>query len=287
MKKQTLSAIIGAISAATILAAAVLQLLAFFLSYDAQIYYFQVGAPLPLAAAICAIVGGALGVAFATLSPRDLKTPFSGNFPAAAPAALTSILAAATMVAAPGILAKLSAVFLFFSTFYFLLSAFSIFKLSDSFVALLGFCPIIACALLNAYYYFDASVEMNAPIKILLQTALLFAMLYFTGEVRFLLGRQHPKLYLVLAFCTVASAALTLAFPILFFLGLLPRLDYALGAALSCGIAATVICRVICLIRPKHPLPEEEIPEGSEETPDAEASDAIPDAIEQEEGETE
>ena len=90
---------------------------------------------------------------------------------------------------------------------------------------------------------------MNAPLKVTAQTALLFAMLAYTGEIRFLLGRAMPRLYLSLSLCALATSALcALPFSLCFVLGLTDRFDYA-GVALMMGlISVTLIARILSLL---------------------------------------
>ena len=92
-------------------------------------------------------------------------------------------------------------------------------------------------------------MEMNSPVKVTVQTALLFAMLYYTAELRYLLDRRKPRLYLALAMLTLASSALSaVAIPVAFCLGHLSRMDYLAGAILTLGIAVTVLLRIFFLL---------------------------------------
>ncbi len=255
MNKKPLAAVLGGVSALAITASAVLQILSLLLSYESEIHFYRVGAVLPTVAAICAVVGAVAGIVCASIIPvkRETAYPLSGSVIPMIPAALASLVTAFVMLTADGILAKLTSVFLFLSVAYFVLTAYKVIRVSGNLLAFLGFCPPAACALFNAYYYFDTSIEMNAPVKVLLQAALLFSMLYFTGEIRFLFDRQRPRFYLMLAACMLASTALTLSIPIAFAAGLVTRLDYLVGALFLCGITATAVCRVVHMLR--HPLP--------------------------------
>ncbi len=62
--------------------------------------------------------------------------------------------------------------------------------------ALAGFAPTFFCALLIAYVYFDMTVAMNNPQKLLLQFGFASLMLYCTSELRFVLCKPAPRLYL-------------------------------------------------------------------------------------------
>ena len=118
---------------------------------------------------------------------------------------------------------------------------------------LLGSTAVLGCALLNAYYYFDVSVEMNAPIKVLLQTALLFAMIYYTCELRFLLGRGKPRLFLVFAYATVAASSLcAISLPVALLCGIIQKPIYAMGAVTLLGISLTATLRLFYLYKEEN-----------------------------------
>ncbi len=229
--------------------AAFLQCIAMRTSYETNTNYFKIGAILPFVAILFAVVGAVCGILAACLMSADKKgqTPFSSR--------LTSSLSAAFGFLFSSVLLMLygKAVWFTIPTVLILLLAavYSVFCgtvnrcTHSSSVALLGFSAVIGCALLNAYYYFDSSVEMNAPVKVSLQTALLFAMLYYTGELRYLLGREKPRLYRILAHCTISACAVSsLPVMISYGLGITDRADYFAGALLSLGIAVTAVFRV-------------------------------------------
>jgi hypothetical protein len=108
----------------------------------------------------------------------------------------------------------------------------------------LGFIPPIACALLVAILYFDNSLEINAPLKVATQCALLPLMLYFTAELRYMLGRELPRLYVALALGSLAASSLCiLTVPVASITGRFEN-AYCLFAALAIiGINATVALR--------------------------------------------
>ena len=124
--------------------------------------------------------------------------------------------------------------------------------------------------MVNVYCYFDASLEMNAPVKVTVQTALLFTMLALTAELRFPLGRAKPRLYLILSWC--AAAALSLPSFSILFGGATERGDYRAFGAVTLGLFATVLLRLLCYLglipedKPTEPaLAEDEINEAIEE----------------------
>lgn len=239
------------VSVGVSLLAAVLQLVAILVSFEYATNYFSVGALLPAIAAIAAVIGGIVGIVAACLMPKEgfTASPFPKfdffTFPAAflfLAFGVTLLFSndateSARALRAPTIVACLLA------AFYCTLSALpTIRKSHKSLTALVGFAAPIACALTNAYYYFDLSVEMNAPLKYCVQVPLLFAMLYFLGEIRYLIGEPKPRFFLALSACTLASAALcAFAFPAAFLQGAITRFDYVMGALL-----VLAICIGIC-----------------------------------------
>ncbi len=76
-----------------------------------------------------------------------------------------------------------------------------------------GFAAVIACALLSVLLYFDMSTEMNAPVKSLLQAGFLSSMIFFTTELRLLLGKPLPRLLAILSSLILTVGSLT-ALPI-------------------------------------------------------------------------
>ena len=252
MNKQKISFSLGLGAAVMILGAAIVQAAAIPLAFDKGGHYFAIHSPLPLIASLLALFGGALGIGASvladkqTLSPTPFSPPLS-SLPSAVGFAVGGI---AVLLSAPSSLGKLAGILLLFSALYALTFSFgSQSEEKKKSFAALGAAPVLAFALLNAHLYFDVTVEMNAPIKVTAQTALLFAMLTYTGEIRFLLGRAMPRLYLSLAFCTLAASALcALPFSLSYLLGLTDRLDYA-GIAFMLGlISVTLIARILSLL---------------------------------------
>ena len=110
----------------------------------------------------------------------------------------------------------------------------------SSALTVLGFAPILSCILLNAYYYFDLSFEMNTPVKMTLQVSLILIMLCYTGELRFLLGRSLPQLYLILhGWAQAVGALCAVSVPIAFVFDRFHRVDYAAGALLIFTVLLT------------------------------------------------
>ncbi|MBQ8310209.1 MAG: hypothetical protein IJX80_04250 [Clostridia bacterium] len=252
MKKQALSTIFKYAFLASTAASAILQTVAMLLSYDPNANYFLMNAPLPYVATAFAVLGAICGVLFSvyhTPAAED-ASPFSGSLLPSLPAALGMLACAALMLLSDGgMLATITALLLFPAALYTLLCGTAAQVKQAPVLALLGFTAVIACALMNAHYYFDASLEMNAPIKVTIQTSLLFAMLSYTAELRYLLDRKKPRLFLALSMMTVGVSALpAVSIPIAFCCGIISRLDCLAGALLTLGIAITTLLRVCHLL---------------------------------------
>lgn len=236
--------------------------LSMLLCYDRSANYFTVGAVLPFFTVALAIVAATVGIIAAILFPRDQlnTTPFSNRIQESLPAAIAMLLCGVCLLLPQSTsfaLRLITTLLLLTSAAYVMLRSrrSNRFNPSTSFV-LLGFTPAIACVLLTAYYYFDTSMEMNAPVKVMVQTAVLCAMLYFTCELRYLLGRQKPRLYLALSLCTLAASSLTaIAVPLSYAFGIFNRADYLAGAVLGLGISITVLLRLKRLLTPAETAP--------------------------------
>ncbi len=76
----------------------------------------------------------------------------------------------------------------------------------------LGLCAVIFFALYATYLYFEASLPINAPNKLVDQMAYLFASLFMLFETRISLDRQTPRAYVALGL-TAASIAAYSAIP--------------------------------------------------------------------------
>ncbi len=230
-----------------ICAGAVLLTVAMLTVYEPATSYFPPSTTLPLLAVLCTFLGAVCGGVAVFLGDCNnmIASPFS--LPAALSSGIGFLLG--------GILLLLNAtlpwsvptaLFFFAAALYAFLSGTSYVKERSSFMAFLGFLTVIACALGNVYCYFDISLEMNAPVKIILQTALLFSMIYYTGEIRFLLGREKKRFYLILAFCALAANALSaFAFPITYFQGALARIDYFALSVSSLGMFLSLFARIL------------------------------------------
>ena len=254
MKRTNIFSILRYAAFACAWIASLLQAIAIFTNYGTRANYFHPGSVLPFIAALVAILSWVLGI----VSGLPTKSADTNSSPIA-PALLPSLPACIGFVgAAFGMFSTgVTATTLLVATLLLLSAIYCVFSALPK-TPMLGCAAILGCALLNAYYYFDMSVEMNAPLKVLLQTALLFAMIYYTAELRFLLGRGMPRLYTIVAYATVAFCALAaLAVPLAFLLGKFNRIEYATGGILMLGIALTVLLRIQHFYSANTPLTEE------------------------------
>ena len=89
---------------------------------------------------------------------------------------------------------------------------------------LLGTAPVVAGILFCAVYYFDNHLEMNAPLKTSAIAALLLVSVMTTGDLRILLGKATPRLYAVTAAALLGIGALVaIPVPLAFLTGLFER----------------------------------------------------------------
>lgn len=269
MKKNILVTALYCLCACAILVALVLQCVAMtaFLSPDSHYFVrgawlsqFLSGNPWAILAAAFSIVGVLLGILAACLTPTipASASPFGtklgfglgASLPSAISFAVVGLLLPFDGIGNP--MLRIAAAFVCFaSSVYCVLCAFPAFRVrhADK-IALLGFCAPIACALLNVHYYFDLQMEMNAPIKTLVQAPLLLAMLYYIGELRFLIDRQKPRALIAAALCTASLSALCApAYFLAYFIQNMNDGGYVLGAALALGISCTAILRAASLLQ--------------------------------------
>ena len=230
-------------------------------------HYFAAGSPFPALAGVClalAIGCGIAGGILAKKNPEALRSPAVPSF-AAAPAALGTLISAVWLLVAGkallGILALLASVF-------FTLCACFLAKLYGKYLLWGGFAAIAATIAVNATYYFDMTLEMNAPTKVLLQMALLAAMLFVTAECRLLTGRFDRLLIPIL---TVLSLSLCTCVGAVDFYLLFAKKEtktvYLAAAPLLLGVGLTAIWRLAQMLFSKeNPAPVAEETTESEES---------------------
>lgn len=242
-----------------------------FTEYDGKANYFvfdAILAPLSLIlGAICAACGVAAVCTTKCEDLSDMVFPANYHFPLTALGffGATALLAMRSI----SMLGFVTVPFLIVACAYCILSGVQKQRTSNGKLPILGFFAVFGAILLNAYYYFDFTVEMNAPVKVVLQVGLLMLMLCYTGELRYLLGIQKPKMYLILSvFGLITSALASVPFFILFCKKSFLRIDYCASAFLLFTFFLTQIARIIYLLRGIK-----EDTEASEEPLDTEKSD--------------
>ena len=255
MNKQQIATILRRVLLAGIPIATLLQELAVLISYDADTNYFVANAPLPILANVLTFVLFAAAIICAVIHkmPTDSASPFGKQIWMAIPAALGftigGIFFAVDAFGNTGtVLSLASALLLLLSAAHVLLSETE--KRKD----VLGYFPPLACACLVCVLYFDTSLEMNAPMKVAVQCALLPAMLYFTTELRYLLGRELPRLWCALAFGSLAASSLCiLTVPVASITGRFENVYCLIAAIAVIGINATIALRLWRYLQPPRP----------------------------------
>lgn len=155
--------------------------------------------------------------------------------------------------------------------FSFLFSVFAVFseKLIEfrNLLAFLGFFAVVSTLFLNAFYYFDTSVEMNSSFKLCVQFGLLAATVFYTTEIRCFLGEQAPRLHLALAGLTVSVGGLSgLSVPIALLAGTFTHTSYLAGSAVVLGASALAALRLIRSVLAVNSLPQPDPIEETEES---------------------
>lgn len=238
--------------------AAVLQTVAMLIHYEGSTNYFHAGAILPTLAVMFALLGAGCGTVAACMTDVSKlnDSPFRKGRSSSATSAIGFLEVAVFLPLYSGYTANptvavLAAVFSVIAVVYCILSCMPTMREKrPNLLVFLGFAVILANILAIAYYYFDMSVEMNASIKVVTQMGLLCAMLYYTGEIRYLLGKPTPRMFLTLASWTISIGSLSaLSVPIAYFVGKVERSDYAAGAILVFCILLTVLIRYDTLLK--------------------------------------
>ncbi len=267
MKKTTLVARLQGIFLLCALLAVILQVTAVLLAYGDSGHYFQKNNPLPLLAGIFSILGALIGTVSAFLidEHRLQPSPFpSKRFPGPA---LFGFLAAILLLyfysrnhSFTGLGSGAACLLLCGAAYSALINLENMRNKYSVLLALLGFGTIIGCVLLVSYYYFDSSIEMNAPFKSTVQLGLLSVMVYYTAELRYLLGKARPRLLLILASWVISFGALSaVSIPAAFLADKLDRLDYLAGAL-------PVLCVMLVALNRTRRLLQEPAPEQPAET---------------------
>ncbi len=250
------------------LLAILLQTLAFVFAYDQTASnYFRFGAVLPILAILSAIIAMVLGSALALLTERKKKKsflPLTNRFASAAQALGFLLSGFFLLVSGGGKFTILCACMLQLSAIYpMFVRTFG--KIHSDAVAMFGFLPLLSTAALAGLYYFDNTLEMNAPLKLLVMIGVLLVMIYHLGEIRCLLDRPMPNAFLIYSFCAFGISSVA-GLPVLlaalfgrFGRGYTPRnaqlLDrvlanpeYIAGAILIFGVGICALLRALTVL---------------------------------------
>lgn len=209
--KAKLLLVIGIILAPVLtLISTILRAAALFTEFDKESGYFSSPAILHTTYLWVAVIGLVLFIAFSILCRKHFYTPtyrnslsvlFSSAFfvVTLAVAALLGILAIPTATSALTkifwLIAVVSAVLaLVYFALFFIKE-----KAGGSIHGLLGLAPAFFCLFTAMLFYFDRTLQMNAPAKLLHLLAFLLLASYFTAESRGILAETKRPFFYVLA----------------------------------------------------------------------------------------
>ena len=112
--------------------------------------------------------------------------------------------------------------------------------------ASLGIATVILLALYSASLYFDTTLPINAPNKVVDQMAYLFFALFFLYEIRISLGRECWNLYLAFGFISATIGAYSSIPTIIYYFANKELVSASLSeCVLTLTLTLFVICRVI------------------------------------------
>ena len=263
-----------------------LQTLAYLISYESpKANYFAVGSLLPMLSAVLTFIICAAGAVLTFLIPKNQLTVREIPIKWASLPAAAGFLAGAVILAlsVSSTLSRVTIILLLLGAGYAICAAFLPVRY-QSVTALVGFGAVLGCILLDALYYFDTSLEMNAPVKVTVLVGVLCTMLYHTGEIRFLIDKPAPRLFLMLGSWVLGSGALcALPVPIAAIAGQFNRTtspagasllgahlyhpEYLAGSLIVLGTAVSAGIRLWFLLRPNNSgLPHAE-PDQTDQPP--------------------
>lgn len=267
MKRNIVYLRMGAFASAVL--AAALQLVAVLTLSVEKSNYLANGAA-PTLAVIFALLGVALGTVCAIITPSSQlsASPFAATA-SRAPIAIGFLAPAVLLPFASASVSPtntvIASVTLAIGVLYGIFSNLPFLRKHRTPTLLFGFAAVVGTIALNAYYYFDTSIEMNAPIKTTTQMGLLCVTVYLTGELRYLLGKPMPRMFSALSFWVLSVGALSaLSVPVSFFMGITDRTDYAAGAVLVLCVLLTSLARTASVMR------------ASSQKADSEKSESLP-----------
>lgn len=249
----------------TILVASGLRATAAITEFNPESGYFN-SKGLIIAAGILAAAGAFLLFTYAFVSPKisNLRASFSTPatyIPTGITAASLILFAAHSYSKAKSfgipiihtfasknsilIMNVLLSLFALFAAVYFVMNALLPKKLSVT-RASFGVFAILFFALYAAYLYFDTTLPLNAPNKIVDQMAYLFTAIFFLYEIRISLGRECWNLYIAFGFISALLCAYSsIPSVILYFSKRVTVSNSIEESALTLCLCIFVICRVI------------------------------------------
>ena len=223
-------------------------------AYDPAVSnYFPAGSPLLVSASvlsILAIISGIVSAILIKAKNEPFEAPSAPSF-AVLPSAIGSLITSVMLFIGGKV--WIGILFLLATAFY-ALSACPFAKKYAPWVILPGFAVIAATIALTATFYFDMTVEMNAPVKVLLQLGLLSVMLESTLEIRALIGRESPVLFgVVITFAAVLCPLSGISGLVLVIASKTPGIVYSAAVPVILGGYATAIARLISALFPRRP----------------------------------
>lgn len=277
-----------------------LAVLAVLLDFEILTNYFRAGAILPMAATVFALLAAATGTVLSLSTKRSdiAATPFVAT--KAPSKILYGFVISAFLLLANGVNATtvLMVLTLALCAVYAFYTGNGYTQKDAGTTAFYGFATVLAPIFFCALFYFDNSIEINAPMKTAIILSLLCCMIYFTGELRFLLNRPMKKLFLVLAYLTAAisipaslaiftSVARSIAytfteFPELSILSLIKaqKLEYVSAAVMVLLTALHALSKVKILLSDENQ--EEQDPNQEESAEASEQDDQAASSVEKE-----
>lgn len=218
------------VSAIAAVVSVILRIINFFFFYDSEAVYYSTGAPLPIISD-CLMYGAVLYLAFFSVLKFKKKTLKAADSPlalricsiAVATASfvmltVTDLIDAATQKAPLSVLlAALSLI----SAAYFVLA---IFKTNVAYTIICGILAIIRVVIMLASSYFNQSVAMNTPDKLIYGVACICVMLFIVSELKLTVKAPRSWLYVFSAAATAIICS-TASIPsiIAYFTGKLPE----------------------------------------------------------------
>lgn len=231
---------------------AVLRALNIFFFFDESLGYYESGAALPLVANILLGVGALFLVVFAFCFFRREKIEYSSRSVIQICVSVISAITALALAVGNAIeafkgdrLGMLTAALSLMCALYFVCALVDI---NPIYKALAGIFAIARLTFMLAASYFNQSVQMNAPDKVLFGLACVFSMLFVASELKVFVGTARTPIYLIAsALAAVLSATSAIPSIIAVHASKLPEsnglyMEYylLLGIALYAGARLTI-----------------------------------------------